>query len=67
MCLQVRDSKDHYILSLRQIVVENGPASPFQQVLSWLSNREDYFTAASVALDFSDMSFKEHLIIHGFL
>jgi hypothetical protein len=41
----------HHVLTLRQLVVENGPASPFQQVLSWLSNREDYFTAASVALD----------------
>jgi hypothetical protein len=41
-----------YVLSLRHHVVKNGPTSPFQQVLSWLStNQQDYFTAASVALD----------------
>lgn len=41
----------HYILTFRQLVIDNGPACPFQQVLSWLCNREDYFTAASIALD----------------
>lgn len=44
-------STPHFLLTLRQTVVENGPASPFQQVLSWLSDEGDYFTAASVALD----------------
>jgi hypothetical protein len=44
-------STPHYILTFRQLVIDNGPASPFQQVLSWLCNREDYFTAASIALD----------------
>mmetsp|Transcript_4177 Transcript_4177/g.7659 ORF Transcript_4177/g.7659 Transcript_4177/m.7659 type:complete len:702 (-) Transcript_4177:675-2780(-) len=39
------------MLTLRQLVVKNGPASPFQQVLAWLAKQGDYFTAASVALD----------------
>ena len=41
----------HRMLTLRQLTVRNGPASPFQQVLSWLCNRHDYFTAASIGLD----------------
>ena len=45
------ESTPHFTLTLREIVVENGPASPFQEVLSWLSDEEDYFTAASIALD----------------
>jgi hypothetical protein len=44
-------STPRYTLTLRQMVVDNGPASPFQQVLSWLVENEDYFTAASIALD----------------
>ena len=41
-----------YLLALREVVIGNGPASPFQQVLSWLStDQHDFFTAASVALD----------------
>jgi hypothetical protein len=39
------------VLSMRQIVMENGIASPFSQVLGWLSRKQDYFTAASIALD----------------
>jgi hypothetical protein len=40
------------LLSLRKAPVANGHTSPFQQVLSWLlTEREDYFTAASIALD----------------
>ena len=39
------------ILNMRQVVVENGIASPFSQVLGWLSQKQDYFTAASIALD----------------
>jgi hypothetical protein len=38
------------ILTLRSIVIEHGPAVPFQQVLAWLSMQMDYFTAASIAL-----------------
>lgn len=45
------DSSEHFLLSLRRIVLENGEATPFQQVLSWLSDQQDYFTAASLALD----------------
>lgn len=43
--------REHFILSLREIVVDNATASPFNQVLGWLSQSKDYFTAASVALD----------------
>lgn len=32
-------------------MVYNGAGSPFQQVLSWLCNQQDYFGAASLALD----------------
>jgi hypothetical protein len=39
------------IFTLRQLVVKNGQASPFQQVLAWLAKKGNYFTAASVALD----------------
>ncbi len=31
-------------------MVENGEAAPFNDVLSWMSQQEDFFTAASVAL-----------------
>jgi hypothetical protein len=44
-------STAHRVLTLRHLTVYNGPATPFQQVLSWLCNRRDYFTAASIALD----------------
>lgn len=44
-------SGNQHVLSLRKVVIENGPASPFSQVLGWLSQRQDYFTAASIALD----------------
>ncbi|KAL3913549.1 MAG: hypothetical protein SGILL_006441, partial [Bacillariaceae sp.] len=37
--------------SLRQLVVNNGGASPYQQVLAWLAKSGDFFTAASIALD----------------
>ena len=44
-------SSRHSILSLRKAVVDNGVATPFQQVLSWMSENEDYFAASSLALD----------------
>mmetsp|Transcript_27363 Transcript_27363/g.29536 ORF Transcript_27363/g.29536 Transcript_27363/m.29536 type:complete len:120 (+) Transcript_27363:197-556(+) len=40
------------MLSLRQLVVDNGVASPFQQVLAWLSKRKNFFAATGIALDF---------------
>lgn len=43
--------REHFTLSLRRVVVDNAIASPFNQVLGWLSQSKDYFTAASVALD----------------
>ena len=43
--------REQFILSLRKVVVENESASPFNQVLGWLSQSKNYFTAASVALD----------------
>jgi hypothetical protein len=55
-----------HILSLRKIVVDNGAASPFQQVLAWLSNKQDFFTAASVALDLlRDADTLHHLWKYG--
>ena len=39
------------LLTLRRTYIDNGVATPFNQILSWLSNNKDYFTAASVALD----------------
>lgn len=44
-------SSDHFVLSLRKSTVDNGAATPFQHVLSWMSEKEDYFAAASLALD----------------
>jgi hypothetical protein len=35
---------------LRHRFVRNGSASPFNQILGWLAQREDYFTASSIAL-----------------
>lgn len=40
-----------YTFTLRQLCVENGATSPFDQVLSWLADRGDYFTASSIALN----------------
>ena len=40
-----------FSLTLRKNVISNGIATPFHQVLSWLCQRKDYFTAASVALN----------------
>ena len=40
-----------HVLNMRQVVIENGPGSPFSQILCWLSQKQDYFTAASIALD----------------
>ena len=40
-----------HVLKMRQVVIENGAGSPFSQVLCWLSQKKDYFTAASIALD----------------
>jgi len=39
------------LLSVRRIYADNGLATPFYQILSWLSHKQDYFTAASLALD----------------
>lgn len=45
------NANERYILSLRKVVVDNGPTVPFPEVLSWLSERKDFFTASSLALD----------------
>jgi len=45
------DASIPLMLSVRRICAENGVATPFYQILSWLSNKKDYFTAASIALD----------------
>ena len=44
------ESQQIGVLSLRNIVVRNGGATPFHYVLAWLSHEQDYFTAASIAL-----------------
>ena len=44
-------SGEHFVLSLRASALDYGPSSPFPDVLAWLSQREDFFTAASLALD----------------
>ncbi|KAL7553160.1 hypothetical protein ACHAWF_016409 [Thalassiosira exigua] len=41
-------------LSLRTNVISNPISTPFHQVLSWLCQRRDYYTAASVALSLLD-------------
>ncbi|KAL9187597.1 hypothetical protein ACHAXT_005975 [Thalassiosira profunda] len=41
-------------LTLRTNIVANPISTPFHQVLSWLCQRRDYFTAASVALSLLD-------------
>jgi hypothetical protein len=52
MSLRIGSLGDHqFLYTLRELVVKNGPASPFQQILAWLAKGGDYFTAASVALD----------------
>lgn len=40
-----------YTFTLRRLVIENGATSSFHQVLSWLADRGDYFTASSIALN----------------
>uniref|UniRef100_A0A7S4HS27 Uncharacterized protein n=1 Tax=Odontella aurita TaxID=265563 RepID=A0A7S4HS27_9STRA len=51
-CFRLGPSMQHYrSLTLRKNVITNGIATPFHQVLSWLCQRKDYFTAASVALN----------------
>ncbi|CAB9515085.1 expressed unknown protein [Seminavis robusta] len=54
---------NQYILTVRRIYADNGAAgTPFYQILSWLSHRNDFFTAASVALDLKkDVSTLRHL------
>jgi len=43
-------SQQNGVLSLRNIVVSSGGATPFNHVLAWLSQEQDYFTAASISL-----------------
>ena len=50
------------ILTLRRVMIEHGPAAPFQRVLAWLSMQNDYFTAASIALNLlQDIESLRHL------
>lgn len=51
-----------YLLSLRRVVADVGAGTTFNQILSWLSQNGDYFTAASVALDLKkDVAALRHL------
>lgn len=38
------------VFSLRSRFIQNGRATPFKQVVSWLSQAEDFITATSIAL-----------------
>ena len=53
--VSVRIGSKTFTLSLRASVVQEHyqrtSSSPFHEVLAWLANKSDYFTAASVALD----------------
>jgi hypothetical protein len=40
-----------HTLSIRKIMIDNGPFATFNQIISWLCEMEDYFSAACVALD----------------
>ena len=52
LCLRSGNTASpHIMLSLRQLVVDNGKASPFQQVLAWLVKRKNFFVAAGIGLD----------------
>jgi len=46
----VRFGTSQSCLTLRTNVVTNPNATPYHQVLAWLCQRRDYFTAASIAL-----------------
>ena len=51
-----------HILTMREVSTDVGVGTPFNQILSWLSQKGDYFTAASVALDLKkDVSTLRHL------
>ncbi len=46
-------SGKNYILTLRGLISKS-PATPFQEIISWLCQHKDYYTAASVALHLLD-------------
>ena len=50
----IRVGSECWSLTLRTNVVTNPITTPFDQVLSWLCQRRDYYTAASVALSLLD-------------
>lgn len=50
----IRVGLECWSLTLRTNVVTNPITTPFDQVLSWLCQRRDYYTAASVALSLLD-------------
>lgn len=51
-----------HLLTLRCLSADIGADTAFNQILSWLSQKGDYFTAASVALDLKkDVSTLRHL------
>ncbi|GKZ00145.1 hypothetical protein MPSEU_000967800 [Mayamaea pseudoterrestris] len=44
-------TKGWAVVTMRKAAMQNGAATSFQQILSWLMNNGNYFSAASVALD----------------
>ena len=49
--VSIRGKTSQYVLTIRQADLQYAEAVPFDLVLSWLAHHEDYFTAASLALD----------------
>jgi hypothetical protein len=50
MSIRTREN-DIFVLSIRSAALDCGPAAPFQQILAWLSEQQDFFTASSLAFD----------------
>jgi hypothetical protein len=50
----VRMGTHLHSLTLRMNVAANPLSTPFDQILSWLCQRRDYYTAASIALSLLD-------------
>jgi hypothetical protein len=49
--VSLRGKSAQYVLTMRQADMQHSEEVPFDLVLSWLAYHEDYFTAASLALD----------------
>eukprot|EP00977_Amphora_coffeiformis_P002884 scaffold539_cov144-Amphora_coffeaeformis.AAC.3 len=60
--VSISGKTSQYVLTIRQVDLNYAEEVPFDLVLSWLAHHEDYFTAASLALDLlQDESSLRHL------